>query len=63
MTMGRGIRPFRISFSQDPEKTLQTAFNVLKEREGFQSAKKVVVISDVLAGPAKINAIQIRHLP
>ena len=63
MTMGRGIRPFRIAFSQDPEKTLQTAFNVLKEREGFQSAEKVVVISDVLAGPAKIDAIQIRHLP
>ncbi len=55
--------PFRIAFSQDPEKTLQTAFNVLKEREGFQSAEKVVVISDVLAGPAKIDAIQIRHLP
>ena len=35
MMMGRGIRPFRIAFSQDPEKTLQTAFNVLKEREGF----------------------------
>jgi pyruvate kinase len=44
MTMGRGIRPFRIYFSKDPDKTLQTAFNVLKEREGFQSAEKVVVI-------------------
>ena len=63
MMMGRGIRPFRIAFSQDPEKTLQTAFNVLKEREGFQSEEKVVVISDVLAGSGKIDAIQIRHLP
>ena len=63
MTLGRGIRPFRIAFSQDPEKTLQTAFNVLKEREGFQSDEKVVVISDVLAGSGKIDAIQIRHLP
>ena len=63
MTVGRGIRTFRIAFSQDPEKTLQTAFKVLNEREGFQSAEKVVVISDVLAGPAKIDAIQIRHLP
>jgi len=63
MTLGRGIRPFRIAFSQDPEKTLQTAFNVLKEREGFQSEEKVVVISDVLAGSGKIDAIQIRHLP
>jgi pyruvate kinase len=63
MTLGRGIRPFRIAFSQDPEKTLQTAFNVLKEREGFQSDEKVVVISDVLAGSGKIDAIQIRRLP
>ena len=63
MMMGRGIRPFRIAFSKDPEKTLQTAFNVLKEREGFQSEEKVVVISDVLAGSGKIDAIQIRLLP
>ena len=35
MMMGRGVRPFRIAFSQDPEKTLQTAFNVLKAKEGF----------------------------
>jgi pyruvate kinase len=63
MTLGRGIRSFRIAFSQDPEKTLQTAFNVLKEREGFQSDEKVVVISDVLAGSGKIDAIQIRRLP
>ena len=63
MMIGRGIRPFRIAFSQDPEKTLQTAFNVLKDREGFKSKEKIVVISDVLAGSGKIDAIQIRHLP
>ena len=63
MMLGRGIRSFRISFSQEPEKTLQNAFKVLKEREGFQAGEKVVVISDVLAGSGKIDAIQIRHLP
>ena len=63
MMLGRGIRSFRISFSQDPEKTLQNAFKVLKEREGFQAGEKVVVISDVLAGSGKIDAIQILHLP
>lgn len=62
MTMGRVIRPFRVAFSQDPERTLQTTFNMLKAREGFESAEKVVVISDVLAGPANIDAIQIWHL-
>ena len=63
MNMARGIRPFRIAFSQDPVKNFQTTFNVPKEREGFKSTEKVVVISDVLAGPTKIDAIQIRHLP
>ena len=53
----------RINFSEDPEKTLQTPFTALKEREGFQSKEKVVVISDVLAGSGKIDAIQIRQLP
>ena len=61
--LGRGIRFFRISFSQEPEKTLQNAFKVLKEREGFPAGEKVVLISDVLAGAGKIDAIQIRHLP
>ena len=35
----------------------------IKERQVFQSEGKVVVISDVLAGSGKIDAIQIQHLP
>ena len=53
---------FRTAFSSDPEKTLQTAFDVLKQRAGLAPNDKVVVISDVLAGTG-IEAIQIRHLP
>jgi pyruvate kinase len=52
---------FRTAFSNDPEKTLQIAFDVLKDRAGFVSDEKVVVISDVLAGSG-IDAIQIRTL-
>ena len=63
MMLCRGLRSYRINFSEDPGKTLQTTFTVLKEREGFQSKEKVVVISDVLAGSGKIDAIQIRQLP
>ena len=63
MMLCRGLRSDRINFSEDPGKTLQTAFTALKEREGFQSGEKVVVISDVLAGSGKIDAIQIRQLP
>lgn len=62
LILNRNLTPYRTAFSSDPEKTLQTSFDVLKERAGLQSNDKVVVISDVLAGTG-IEAIQIRHLP
>jgi pyruvate kinase len=63
MILNRNVHPFRITFSDDPEKTLQNAFQLLKTREEFASGEKVVVLSDVLAGEGKIDAIQIRYLP
>ena len=62
LILNRNLTPIRTAFSSDPEKTLQTAFDALKQREGFVEGDKVVVISDVLAGSG-IEAIQIRHLP
>lgn len=62
LILNRNLTPFRTAFSSDPEKTLQTAFEALKERAGFAAGDKVVVISDVIAG-STIDAIQIRHLP
>ncbi|MEX2326733.1 MAG: pyruvate kinase alpha/beta domain-containing protein, partial [Pseudomonadales bacterium] len=61
LMLNRNLSPFRTAFSNDPEKTLNTAFNVLKSRAGLQAGDKVVVISDVLAGSG-IEAIQIRTL-
>ena len=63
MGLNRGVDPFRINFSDDPEKTLQKAFKILKDRKKMQSGEKVVVISDVFAGTSKIDAIQIRSIP
>ena len=62
LILNRNLTPFRTAFSSDPEKTLQTAFDALKQRAGFRAGDKVVVISDVLAGSG-IEAIQIRQLP
>ncbi|MBL4583134.1 MAG: pyruvate kinase [Pseudomonadales bacterium] len=62
LALSRGVIPYRTTFSQDPEKTLATAFAVLKKKQGFQTGDKVVVISDVIAGQG-IDAIQIRTLP
>ncbi|MBT6024369.1 MAG: hypothetical protein HOH12_03885 [Gammaproteobacteria bacterium] len=50
-----------MAFSSNPEKTLQRAFDVLREKEGFAANDKVVVISDVLADQPT-EAIQIRSI-
>ncbi|MEE2735972.1 MAG: pyruvate kinase [Pseudomonadota bacterium] len=62
LILNRNVSSFRTAFSNDPEKTLQTAFDVLKLRAGLKSEDKVVVISDVLEASG-IEAIQIRYLP
>ncbi|MFT7222450.1 MAG: pyruvate kinase [Candidatus Azotimanducaceae bacterium] len=62
LILNRNLTPYRTAFSSDPEKTLQTAFDVLSQRAGLSTGDKVVVISDVLAGSG-IEAIQIRKLP
>jgi len=62
LMLNRNMSPFRSDFSNDPEKTLQTAFDALKIRASLESGDKVVVISDVLAGVG-IEAIQIREIP
>ena len=62
LMLNRNMSPFRSDFSNDPEKTLQTAFDALKTRASLQPGDKVVVISDVLAGVG-IDAIQIREIP
>jgi pyruvate kinase len=60
--MNRNLVSHRTAFSSDPEKTLQTAFKVMKDREAFEVGEKVVVISDVIAGSG-IDTIQIRPIP
>jgi len=61
LALNRSVFPHRIEFSSQPEKTLQRALNILREREGFSDGDKVVVISDVLA-EFNSDAIQLRHL-
>ena len=62
MMLNRGVFPFKIDFSADPEKTLQTAFRILKDREQFLVGDKVVIISDVLA-QQRVDSIQLRDIP
>ncbi|HEY5717935.1 MAG TPA: pyruvate kinase [Motiliproteus sp.] len=62
LQLNRSVYPFRTDFSNDPEKTLLTAFAVLKEKMGLQTGDQVVVISDILAGTG-VDAVQVRSLP
>ena len=59
LMMNRGVFSHRTGFSTVPEKTIQTALNVLQERENIAPEERVVVISDVLA-EKRVDAIQIR---
>ena len=59
LMLNRGVFAHRTPFSSDPEKTIQTALKVLREREGLAVSAKVVVISDMFAEKA-VEAIQLR---
>ncbi len=60
LALNRAVHSYRIEFSREPEKTLQRALTIMREREEF-SEGKVVVISDVLA-ERNSDAIQLRYL-
>ena len=57
LVLNRNVLSFRINFSEDPEKTLATAANILIERAEFTPEDRLVVISDALAGSG-IDAIR-----
>lgn len=61
LALNRSVSAHRTAFSNDPEKTLQRAFDVLLKRVGLPPGAKLVVISDVLADQHS-DAIQIREL-
>ena len=61
LSLNRAVLSYRMQFSSEPEKTLQRALMILKQREGFEKNAKVVVISDVLA-KRKTDAIQLRYI-
>lgn len=57
-----GVCPFRVEFSQDPEKTIQRALNLLKSKEFLKSGGRVIVVSDILVGQEFVETIQLREI-
>jgi pyruvate kinase len=52
--------PFVIDFSSDPEKTIQAAFDKLRQRNRLKPNDPVVVVSRVDAGGESVTSIQVR---
>ena len=59
LALNRGVFAYRVSFNNNPEKTIQTALSVLQSREGLAAESRVVVISDVLSA-GSVDSIQVR---
>lgn len=60
--LNRGVIPYRIDFSQDPEKTIRLAIEILKKEGMVETGDQVVILSDVIAGEERVDTIQIREV-
>jgi pyruvate kinase len=56
----RSVVPFKMDFSNDPEKTIRAAFERLRVRNRVLPGDPVVVVSDIPAGGESITSVQIR---
>ncbi|EMY78621.1 pyruvate kinase [Leptospira weilii serovar Ranarum str. ICFT] len=58
----RGVIPYRIDFSRDPEKTIRLAIETLKKAGRLEDGDQVVILSDIIAGEDRVETIQIREV-
>ena len=57
----RGVIPFRMNLSKDPEKTIESALSRLKERRVVEPGQPIVVVSDIAtASKELVTSIQVR---
>ncbi len=57
-----GIKSYLIEFYDNPEDTIRLSFNTLKKDKKLKKGDLVVVVSNVLAGTKKVEAIEIREI-
>jgi pyruvate kinase len=56
----RSVVPFKMDFSSDPEKTIRSAFERLRQRNRVLPGDPIVVVSDIAAGGESVTSIQVR---
>lgn len=60
--LNRGVIPYRVDFSSDPEKTIKHAIEILLKEGMVETGDKVVILSDAIAGEERVDTIQIREV-
>lgn len=55
-----GVEPFLLKLAADPEVTIASAVNMLKERGCIQKADRLVVVTNLLAHDRLIDSVQMR---
>ena len=58
-----GVEPFLVPFHQDPEQTVQDAFDCLKQHGWAETGDQVIVITNVAGRTVNIiDSLQVREL-
>ncbi len=57
-----GTHPVRIDFTDDPNATIETAEKYLRAKKLIQPTDNLVIISDVRAGAALVDCVQLREV-
>ncbi len=61
LSINWGIKPFVIHFNHDfPEKTIETAINLLLEQGTLKRGQTAVIISAISSGDQIVDAVQMR---
>lgn len=61
LSLNRALAPHFLEFDKDPEVTIKNALEILKQKEGFKSGERVVVVSDIIT-KMDSDSIQIRTI-
>jgi pyruvate kinase len=62
LALNRAVYPMRMDFAKQPDETVKRAESALKESGLVAPGDCLVVVSDILAGDARYDSIQVRHI-
>jgi pyruvate kinase len=63
LSLLRAVEPHHLTFDVNPERTIASAENYLKENGIVKSGDHLVIVSDIFAGQDRFDSIQLRRLP